>query len=641
MSILEILKDPDPTFCKQFFSERFSSNLSFFSRMFPHFSEVLNSRPKKYNLLLDRKGVNIIDLRNKSLIYPEMDGFYTMLEVHRELAKNPLSNDRWNIRGNEVILQPMDENMLPITALAVNRMIKNLQRSHADTRFYLGKNFFPNTVIYGLLGGIFLEILRENKAFFNALFLFEEDIDLFRISCYFLDYSKLFQQVDLDGFYLCVGDEIKVQSPEKFFNSRKITSNFMLLELQMYQSSRVKNLRDSLSRQFSMNKRGWGSFEDEMLGLKNSLKNRNYSILSCIRRTNIPICVVGNGPSLDFLLPFLKKIQDRVIIFSCGTALGVLKRFGINPDFQIEIERMDLVKNVLIEAPLEETPLLCGSMVSPSVLTFAQEAYIFLRGGSACSYLFDSNPIEYSSPFVGNAGVALAMQLSSEIFLCGLDCGYIEGMSKHAKNSFYGDEGIKIPKNAQKIPSNGKYDVFADSIFLLSIQNIESAISAYKPKIVFNLGEGAKIKGAPRMEVDRIKLKKIQKLDAINFIKSQIRTVELKREKDKILQEARVYLGDISSRLQHFLSYKDQSKKALFCFINSFCNWMFSKGVRDPFLAILFEGSIAHLVQTLMLCVLHLPSQDILAVYRYNIEVISWSFDRMLLSLESLILLQD
>ena len=67
--------------------------------------------------------------------------------------------------------------------------------------------------------------------------------------------------------------------------------------------------------------------------------------------------MVGNGPSLDLLLDFLKENEKNCIIFSCGTALKPLKTHGVKVDFQIEVERIDYLKEVLENAPLEDTPL--------------------------------------------------------------------------------------------------------------------------------------------------------------------------------------------------------------------------------------------------------------------------------------------
>ena len=170
-----------------------------------------------------------------------------------------------------------------------------------------------------------------------------------------------------------------------------------------------------------------------------------------------------------------------------GLALKPLKNAGIEPDFQIEIERIDYLKGVLESAPLGDTTLLCGNMVQPSALSLAKEAYIFMRGGSASAYFGRAKSVvEFAAPYVGNAGFALACLLSEEVLICGLDCGYIKGRTKHAKGSFYGDEQSEIPKNAYVVQGNAECEVYADALFSLSSAMMSRAIEVFAPRLVLN-----------------------------------------------------------------------------------------------------------------------------------------------------------
>lgn len=634
MGLLELLDQDRLEELEHFLSERFAQNMEFFSHTSPRLFEALKQPRQDYNLLCNHKGINIINLHNSSLTYPEMESKYVMAEVHQEIAASPLNNPRWNLKGNEIELVPIDEKKLPITGAGVNKMIENLQYLGGKPHYHLGTNFFPSTAVYGLLGGLFLELLRERGAFFHSLFIFEENIDLFRISCYFVHYPALFDQVGPKALYLFVKEIIDPKILRHYFAARKISSNFMLLELQMYQSQKLDAARELLNQEFLSNKRGWGSFEDEMIGIANSLKNNQYKVLSYPKRINAPVCVIGNGPSLDSLLPFIKKMQDRMIIFSCGTALKVLKNYGIQPDFQIEIERIDYLKDVLCDAPLGDTTLLCGNMVNPSALALAKEGYIFLRGGSSSSYMFESSVIECAAPFVGNAGAALAMQMGSEVLLCGIDCGYIEGMSKHAQGSYYGDEGVDLPPNVHPVRANSNRAVYADSIFLLSRQNLETAIMLFKPKMVLNLGWGAFIQGSRSVSVDDFDLAKINKEKLLDEMKSYMKPALMKKIN---LAHVREYLNSIKMLLQRGV----REKKELFMLIDEASALVASTSAKNPHLGILFEGSIAHLLQSLLLSILHLPHNQISTLYAQNIEIIMWTFDKMFFSYKVLLSLQE
>ena len=636
MKLSKLLEGNSTQELQQFISQRFVQNMEFFKKSSPYLFKALQLPPKDYNLVFNEKGFNVFNLHHKQIFYPELDGYYTMTEVHKELSNTPLSNSRWHLKSNEVFLQTIDEKSLPITGGAINAIIKILQKFSTHTTYSLGNLFLPSTAIYGLSGGIFLELLREKNYFFHSLFIFEENLDLFRISCYFVHYALLFEQVSDKALYLFVEKHAQQQIIYHFFNTRKVTSNFMLLELQLYESERIQEAKSIIDQNFRANKRGWGSFEDERIGLRNTLDNLRYSVLTYPNRVNAPICVVGNGPSLDELLPFIKKNQEKMVIFSCGTALKPLKDYGINPDFQIEIERIDYLREVLKSAPLGDTTLLCGNMVNPYALRLAKEAFIFLRGGSASSYLLDSSVIECASPFVGNAGAALAMQMGSEIILCGIDCGYIQGKTKHAQGSFYKNETIQIPNNAICIKANANLEVYADSLFLLSKQNLEQAISIFKPKMVLNLGCGAYINGARPTKSDEFELRDISKTKLIKQMKSYMKPVKIKNFKSYISE---VY--DFFEKIKNILRQDIQTKKQLFSMIDCVIALVAQMSSKSPHLGILFEGSLGHLLQNLLLASLHIHTRDLKNFYHQSLEVIFLSFDQMIFSYHLLLQIRE
>lgn len=625
MKLLEVLTKGSQKQVEDYISQRFIQNMEFFKRTSKGLFEELKLPPKSYNLMLDSHGINIMDLGTNTPIYPILDGKGVMLETHLEISTSPLKNPRWKIHSNEVFLMPLDAKKLPITGEVVNNLIELLGNRGGIKDYHLHPKFMPSTILYGLFGGLFLAFLVDEGVFFHSLLLFEEHVDLFRIACYFIDFAKLFDSVSDGACYLFVKDIANQKFIRNFFASRKITSNFLLCELQMYSSPKIAALREAILQEYSANKRGWGSFEDEMIGIQNTLANQKTPIFAKPKRLDAPICVVGNGASLDSLLPFIKANEDKMLILSCGTALKPLKNHGIQVDFQIEIERIDYLIDVLRDAPLGETPLFCGNMVNPSALNLAKEKYLFLRGGSSGSYLFDGvGCVELGAPFVGNAGVALAMHLGSEILLCGIDCAYIEGEAKHAKSSYYGDERAHIPPDATPVRGNKDKKTFADSVFLLSLQNIIEAIRVYQPRLVLNLGDGAYIEGARSACASEVRLAPINKPALIEQIKDSMRQGKLKAG---CVSEARAYIHEVCEVLKGGA----RSKRELFALTDRVFALMVERSARDPHLGILFEGSLGHMLQNLLLASLHLPHDDILVFYAQGLEIIKLGLEKMLL----------
>ncbi|MFT2775802.1 6-hydroxymethylpterin diphosphokinase MptE-like protein, partial [Helicobacter pylori] len=433
MPFLKALESFDAPFLEKEILKRFRDNLVFFKSYNPHLFNALNTPFKNYQLLFEKNHFNLLHTPTNALSYPKNQ----MVGIAFNMASNPLNNPRWSLDNNHLslnYLKTQNNPKLPLT----------LKATHAISNFLDGyqtpcslKKFLPPTMIYGVLDGLFLAILQAQNYRFHSLYLFEENLDLFKISCYFARYEDLITKgakLFIEGFFN--PNELKMD-----FLKRPITHSFLKLEIMPYKSAFNSRMKENIQSYYKQALRGWGSFEDELLGLKNTLKNLPlYQTLKTKpKKINAPICVVGNGPSLDLLLDFLKENEDHFIIFSCGTALKPLKTHGIKVDFQIEVERIDYLKEVLEKAPLEDTPLIGANMLNPNAFNVAKEAFMFMRGGSACAYISPLN-IEYAAPFVGNAGVALASLMSDEIYLCALDCAYIKGFKKHAQNSYYENE---------------------------------------------------------------------------------------------------------------------------------------------------------------------------------------------------------
>lgn len=631
MKLIDLLQTSNQTLIESTLQKRFSDNLTFFSSINPRLYEKLLLPPQNYNLFFDQEGINLIHLPNHSFVYPKTNHQHLFLQTHLDLAHSPLQNPKWFLSHNHLYLQKMDTNRFSITGEAINQMIDSLDQLGGVGHFHLPSSFLPNTCIYGALGGLFLQILLDEGIFFHSLLWFEEEIDFFRIALFFVDFPLLFERCSKRSCYLFVQDLISRHLIKQYFQSHKITNNFLRLELSLYSSPKIENAKQIVYEMHAKNSRGWGSFEDEIIGLKNTLHNLASPppILSSPKRIDIPICVVGNGSSLNSLIPFIKKNQEKMIIFSCGTALKVLKNHHIRPDFQIEIERIDYLRDVLKDAPLDNTPLIAGNMINPSALALAKEKFLFMRGGSASAYLIHSFILELSSPFVGNAGVALACALGSDVILCGMDCGYIQGQSKHAKGSFYGEETTEIPMDAFEVRGNQDKKVYSTSIFSLSSEMMSLAINHFKPNFVLNLGDGAYIQGSRSIKPQEFELKLKNKTQAIHTLKQCFSKPSAQFKKGEFINQCCAFIDQLKIMFQVSINNKEE----LFALIDSIYYFCLSQSALNPSIGTLFEGSISHILHSLMICALHYPHNLITPLYAKCLDSILIALDKYKLKL--------
>lgn len=629
-NILESLKNRD----EHFILERMLDNLAFFrvhnKKIADSIANMIEGKNKKYRLLFSKDDINIIDLQNKIFLYPKD----SILDISSNLALNPLNNSQWRVYSNDIKLAKIEIKNLKITAESINKMVDftYLNIIDSNTSFHLPSLFLPQTNIFGLMGGIFLQILLESGYRFHSLLIFEEDIELFSIACYFVDFRALFDLVNDKSCYIFI-ENIKTKSfLSHYFYNKRVTNNLLRLELSAFISPKITKIKEMVLESYKANARGWGSFEDEMIGVKNTIKNIKQSkMLDSPKKLNIPICVVGSGPSLESNISFLRTNCNNMIIFSCGTALKVLRAHNIKVDFQIEIERIDYLADVLYDAPLGDTPLICASVVDNKVINLAKESYIFNRGGSASSYMIkDLKALEFCSPFVGNAGFVLACKFSDEIILCGIDCGFIKGKSKHSSGSFYGAESSTLPSDTFKVRGNFDDEVYSNSIFSLSKEILELAIAHYKPHKVYNINNGAYISGA--CPIKHIELKNISNKNiAIESIKDSFtHNAEIK---DNLRGDIKDYINNLKSKI---LDSKVTTKQELFCFIDDISKFLFQESSKNGEIGILFEGSMLHLLQNLLLCLLYEKTNDISSSYKDLSNIIAECLESFLIESKSL-----
>lgn len=627
-------------------------NMEFFKSLNPKLFHALSKVPTLYNLHIDSYGYNVIHIPTQTMQYPLIENNAaskdapthktSMQDTHKELAKNPMKNPQWELFSNHVLTPNahfINEEKLNITGKLCNDLLResvkmgvesmaqnnenldsnkhapteaeeNLNTTQTQSNLTLYDNliesfcdskFLPQTNIYGLMGGMFLQDLLEKDYHFYSLMIYEEHIDLFRISLYFINYDKLFRHVGKNSCFIIIKD-ISFELVSAFLHAKKLTNNFLSLSLTHYTTDNVTLLKDFIYKEKKAIMRGWGSFEDELIGLKNACLNlADSKLLSMLpTRVNSPICVIGNGASLDLCIDFLKAYKDSMILLSCGTALKVLRHHGITPDFQIEIERVPYLSQVLQEANLGDIPLIFAQTTDTKACDLAKEKYGFLRGGSSSAYL-DSTyiPLEFSAPFVGNAGVSIASLLGSDVILCGIDCGYIEGYSKHAKHSFYGKENTEIPKDCFQVEGNKSLRVFSNDLFYLSAKNIEQAIKLYKPNNVINLGYGMRFQHTMALNEDDFTLKPIDKERELKHFKDNFTPYKLTLNTKEMLDS----LTAFSNALQELLAQDTRTIQDIFNLTQDIFN-LLQKSIDDKIMRksiILLEGSIMHLSYTHLL----------------------------------------
>lgn len=155
----------------------------------------------------------------------------------------------------------------------------------------------------------------------------------------------------------------------------------------------------------------------------------------------VPTLVIAAGPSLDALLPYLKQLQQRMVLIATDTSLRALARFGIAPDFAVVVDPQYWNSRHLDGLQLQNTVLVSESATHPNVFRRTYRALFF--SGSVFplgSYL---EPQETPPHKLGAGGSVTTTAWdfarfigADRIYLSGLDLGFPEKRT-HYRGSFF------------------------------------------------------------------------------------------------------------------------------------------------------------------------------------------------------------
>lgn len=230
-----------------------------------------------------------------------------------------------------------------------------------------------------------------------------------------------------------------------------------------------------------------GFFDDECLMFKNASTNladvtAKHFEQSTQLLSNIPVFVVGSGPSVESAILTLKKNQENALIISAGTGLGVLLGASIIPHMHCEIENVtdiyDAIMRVGTAADFEDILLMASNTVDPRILAEFSTKMLYFRDNLTSSSLYakEDEILHLSGPTVSNLACRTAIALgATDIYLFGIDLGSVDPQTHHAKDSAYfrsNDEywqsGAAMEGFDQEIKGNLREKIYTNGPFFVN-----------------------------------------------------------------------------------------------------------------------------------------------------------------------------
>jgi len=388
-----------------------------------------------------------------------------------------------------------------------------------------GINFLtaPNTphcfhlVAFGIGLGLYIPALAEKTQCRHIVFV-EPNIEFAYHSLFVFDWSAFFEDMDAEGrhhsfVFLNTGVQI---SEEIRDNIRYINPAFIdgTIFFKTYPSSIMSNALDILIRDRDTIGTGLGFLEDEIDMVRNSYNNlvkfngRHFKQSDDI--VSVPVFIIGGGPSLDNDLEFIRNNQDRAIIISCGTAIRILLKNGITPDFQMEMENVPTVTRLMgilaKDHDLSKIKLLASSTIDPGVSAYFDEVIYYFRASLASFPIFNQGSdtlLTYATPTVSNLGLSFAQSVGCrEFYLFGIDLGARDPEKHHAKDAAYNQGEVKFSTVIDvPHPANFGGEVLTEMIYQWARQTMELAITYNSTgRAYYNCSDGCRIQhSVPRL----------------------------------------------------------------------------------------------------------------------------------------------
>ena len=251
----------------------------------------------------------------------------------------------------------------------------------------------------GLGLGYQLAFLYEKFTPVN-IYIIEPDTDLFYLSLCVLDYAYIFEYISerhLGIKFIFTDDPESIMLDLDNYCSKYGMNIAVKTFYQHYASPRLSEIRHRLERDLPSISIKNGFFDDTLPGMCHSARNlisKSSKILTDYQLPenlkNIPVLIIGSGPSLDDDLDQIKKINDKVCIIACGTAITALVKYGIKVDIYVAIERTETVRDALlsIENKTVFNEILCiaPDVVHPSVLNLFKHKIIAFKANEVMYY---------------------------------------------------------------------------------------------------------------------------------------------------------------------------------------------------------------------------------------------------------------
>ena len=525
---LKVLKAND-----DILTERYLSNIKVIEENFPQIYTIIKDyKPSNNNIFVEEDGsLNLLFPDSGYTLFSETP-FQQIEEKYKRFISNP---DRTYVNLS-VELTDRSRHEFYLSKIHVD---KEKAKSSAE-KLTIMPRVVGGIVLFGFdLGYQLIRILDEHFA--KHIYIYEENLDLFYYSLFAIDWEWVVNEmVERDcslHFFLGIDESEFIN---QYLSVLRLNGMYMAAHTYLYSSYSAQHIQPVLTEfrnQFAKQVMGWGFFDDGVIGIGQYLARQNKTYLAVKpeqdlrfgfnKNLDIPVFILGNGPSLDDNIEFVKAHRNDVILVSCGTTLNTLSKYGIKPDYHVDVERMRHTAEKISfvdEEFLKGITALTVNVMHPEFYQYFEKSIIGLKPGEPISSLMRNRLVSeenrsrlmdmhFSSPIVANLALSYVLQMGfCDVYMIGVDCGFRSPELHHSKVSGYytkdGENSGLMPLASDHIRREANFGGIAltTSIMDMSRIQLELLISFFRPKNrmfkCYNLSDGIKIKGTEPLRAE-------------------------------------------------------------------------------------------------------------------------------------------
>ncbi|TLP38512.1 motility associated factor glycosyltransferase family protein [Arcobacter arenosus] len=575
--------------------KNYQNNMTFLKEGWPEvYNSIIKADIKDYELNITQLGEYNIAIKGKN-IYPGKVDLAIQAQVNAFLDNPPMffKKPTWNkdsdkdyyhdklIKGIELKSEYLKEN-------------KGFENYHQNLEGY-----FPFLLMMGIGSGAHIQKLIQQSNGIKEIIIVDESYEMLKVSFHLLDWRPIFMYFKQKnhGLHFCIGSNSQEIS-RIVLNTiyKNFSYQFYLIPFYThYKSKFFDEFKEKFIEKIDIAFTGQGFYDDEIISLEHTIKNLNDDLPVYRYSNKLPknstAFIVASGPSIDKDIEYIKKHKDNVVLISCGTALRVLYKNGISPDFHMEIERptfmASIIENYGTKEYLKNIDMIGLNVIDPKVYSMFKSAKIYFRDNDAGSSIVpeDIPKLNHCNPTIVNGALSFLSDIGFQnIFMFGTDMGFKDPESHHSKDTiYYNTKEHKVNTLdllKEKFPGNfDKEEKFmTTNIFNWCKQRAENCILDYKVKRkikinYFNCSDGLYIDGTTPFKAESIKLdNKINKVDILKGIENNFDFdfEKLHKEIDSIYKSEKEMLISNIKEIKEIVTQKEiETFKELFDLIST------------------------------------------------------------------------